>query len=116
MAKSWNEASHMGVLQGTKITLADLCVLLPNLQLAIAIAFAFAVCVYKRESTTGPAVGEREESNMGDASNPTPAVAIPEELEDEEEDLEIPDTAPIQTFLYGALELTTSRRKRIQVS
>jgi hypothetical protein len=114
MANSWNEASHMGVLQGTKITLGDLCVLLPHLQLAIAIVFA--VFVYKRESTTGPAVGEREESNMGDASSPTPAVAIPEELEDEEEDLEIPDTAPIQTFLYGALELTTCRRKRIQVS
>ncbi len=73
------------------------------------------VCV-QRESTTGPTVGEREESNMGDASSPTPAVAIPEELEDEEEDLEILDTAPIQTFLYDALELTTSRRKRIQVS
>ncbi|CAK9866751.1 unnamed protein product [Sphagnum jensenii] len=68
----------------------------------------------RRESTTGPAVGEREERNMGDASSPTPAVAIPEELEDEEEDLEILDTAPIQTFLYDALELTTSRRKRIQ--
>lgn len=45
MANSWNEASHMSVLQGTKITLADLCVLLPHLQLAIAIVFA--VFVYK---------------------------------------------------------------------
>lgn len=56
-------------------------------------------------------------STSGDVGTPTPAPAPPEPEpeEEEEEELEILESAPVTTFLYGSFELTTPKRKRIQV-
>lgn len=67
-----------------------------------------------RESVV--AGSEADGASVDGGSTPAPPVEEPPpEEEEEDEDLEIAESAPITTFLYNDFQLTTSKRKRIQV-
>lgn len=59
---------------------------------------------------------EADGTSVDGGSTPAPPMEDPPpEEEEEDEDLEISESAPITTFLYNDFQLTTSKRKRIQV-
>lgn len=66
-------------------------------------------------ATEAVAQAAAQQSDKASESLVTPAAAVAEVDDDEEKALNVPENSPFEIFLYSGYELTTSKRKRMQV-